>query len=84
MKTVEYEDDSDTDCNRSAWNDLQRFGEGNGKVENKRTNRNHPQCSIAGISQNTEKCPGDRMRLAVPQTPVKEYKLRRGKKTQEY
>ena len=44
-------------------------------LENKTTSRDHPNyCSIE-ISQNTEKSPGDLMRLVVAQTPVRNYQL---------
>ena len=42
------------------------------QLELRRQNRGHPNYSIVEISQNTEKCPGDLKRLAVPQTPVKD------------
>ena len=42
---------------------------------NNKTSGNHPNyCSIE-IGQNTEKSPGDWRRLAVTQTPVKDYQL---------
>ena len=37
--------------------------------------RDNLNYSIIKISQNTEKSPGDLMRLAVTQTPVKNYQL---------
>ena len=43
---------------------------------NKRTRGDHPNYSIIENGQNTEKSPGDLWRLAVTQTPVKDYQLR--------
>ena len=37
--------------------------------------RDHPNYFIIENSQNTEKSPGDSRRLAVTQTPVKDYQL---------
>ena len=47
----------------------ERLGKGTGKVENRRTNRDHPNHSITKIGQNTEKSPGD-LRGLITQTPV--------------
>ena len=38
-------------------------------------NRNHPNYNINKITQNTEKSSGDLRRLAITQTPVKDYHL---------
>ena len=59
---------------RRAWNDPQRFGKGVGRVGNLK-NREHPNYSIAKIGLNTESNPRDLRRLAVTQTPVKDYQL---------
>ena len=48
---------------------------GSGRVENWRMSRDHPKYSIVQIGQNTEKSPGDLRRLAVTQTPIKNYQL---------
>ena len=40
-----------------------------------RTSGDHPNYSIIENGQNTEKSPGDLRRLAVTQTPVKDYQL---------
>ena len=69
-KSMEYEGDSDTNCNRCAWNNPQRFGKGTRKLKNQRTRRDHPNYSIIKTIQNTEKSPGGLRRLAVAQTPV--------------
>ena len=48
---------------------------GAGRVQNWKTDRDHPKYSIVEIGQNTEKSPGDVMRLTVPQNPVKDHQL---------
>ena len=40
-----------------------------------RTSGDHPNNNIIEDGQNTEKSPGDLRRLAVTQTPVKDYQL---------
>ena len=70
-----YESDSDTNCNWCTWNNPQRISKENGRLGNKRTNRTHLEYSIIIIGQNTEKSPGDLKRLAVAQTPVRNYQL---------
>ena len=40
-----------------------------------RTSGDHPNYSIIENGQNTEKSPGDLRRLAVTQTPVKDYQI---------
>ena len=42
----------------------ERSPEGSGRVGNQKTNRNHPNYSIAKIGQNTERSPGNLRRLA--------------------
>ena len=44
-----------------------------GGLRNKRTCGDHLNYCIIKIGQNTEKCPGDLRRIAVTQTPVKNY-----------
>ena len=44
-------------------------------IENKRTNREHPNNSIDEISLNTEESSRDLSRLAVTQTPVRNHLL---------
>ena len=46
-----------------------------GRVGNQRMNPDHSNYSIGKIVQNTEKSSGDLRRLAVTQTPVKDYQL---------
>ena len=72
---MEHEGDDDTNCNWGAWNNLQSLGKVAGGVGNKKTNRYHSNYSIIEVVQNTEKSPGDLRRLAVTQTPVKDYQL---------
>ena len=57
--TMEYEGDGDTNCNRYAWNNLQRFGKETRRFRNHRTSRDHPDYSINKIGQNIEKSPRD-------------------------
>ena len=45
--------------------------EGPAEIGSWRTSGDHPNYNIVGNGQNTEKSPGDLMRLAVSQTPVK-------------
>ena len=51
------------------------IGTRTGRLENERTSRDHPNDSIIKIGQNTEKSPGDSLRLAVTQTSVEDHKL---------
>ena len=44
-----------------------------GRVENRRTNRDHSNYSIVEVNKNTEKSPEDLRRLAVIQTSVKDH-----------
>ena len=75
-KTMEYDGDSDTNCYWWTRNNPQRLGKETGRVGNRGTSRYHPNhTSIVKISQNIEKSPGDLRRLAVTQTPVKDYQL---------
>ena len=45
------------------------------RLGNKRTNGDHPSYCITEIGQNSEKSSGDLRRLAISQTPVKDYQL---------
>ena len=60
---MDHESDGDTNCGWYTWNNLQRTG----RLENKRTSRDHPDYIIIKIGQNTEKSPGDLRKLAVTQ-----------------
>ena len=70
---MEHESKSDTNCSLRTWNSPQRLGKWTERIGNKWTNRDHPDYDIVDISQNTEKSPRDQRRLAVTQTPVKDY-----------
>ena len=48
-KTVEYQSDSDTNCNWSSWNGPQRFGKRIERTENQRTNQDYPDYNIVKI-----------------------------------
>ena len=67
---MEHEGDNYT--NRD-WYSHQRIINGTGGLGGRRINGNHPNYYIIENSQNTEKSPGDLMRLAVTQTPVKDH-----------
>ena len=69
-KTVEHESDGDTNCNWCSWISTGPWGLGNN-----RKSGDHPNFSIIQIGQNTEKSPGDLIRLTVIQTPVKDHQL---------
>ena len=45
-------------------------------IGNQNENQNHTDYSIAEISLNTQKSPGDLRRCAVPQTQVKDQQLK--------
>ena len=75
-KAIKHDRNGDTRCNWCAWNDPQKFGKWVEKLGNKRTNKDHPNHSIAKIGQNTEKNPGDLRRRTVTQTPVKDHLLK--------
>ena len=74
-KAVKHEDNHDTNCNWSTWNGPQRLGKGTGIVGSWSSNQDHPDCNIVEIGQNTEKSPGDLIRLAVTHPPVKDHQL---------
>ena len=67
--------DGDTNFSWSTWDGLQRLRKGTERVENRETNRDHPDYSIVEITQNTEKSPGDLWILAVTQTLTKDHQL---------
>ena len=72
---MEHESDNYTNYNRCSWYSHQRINIGIGELRNKRTSRDHSNYFITDIGQNTEKSPGDLMRIAVTQTPVKDHQL---------
>ena len=75
-KSVEHENDRDTNCNWCTWNSHQRIYTGTEGFGNKRKSRDHPTNCIVEIGQNNEKCPRDLRRLAVTQTPVRNHRLK--------
>ena len=74
-KTMEYESDGDTNCNKCTRKNPQRLGKGNEIVRNQRTFGDHPNYYIIEIGQNTEKSPGDLRRPVGTQTPMKDHQL---------
>ena len=56
---MEYEGDSDTNCNWCAWNNSQRVSKETGKLGNERKSGVNPDYSIIKIGQNIEKSPGN-------------------------
>ena len=64
-KTVEHESDDYTNCNWCSWYSHQRISTRTEGLGNKKMSRDHPNCSIIEIRQNTEESPGDLRRLAV-------------------
>ena len=72
---MEHEGVGDINCNWSTWNNPQRIDKGTGGLGNKRTSGDLLNDSINKISQNTEKSPGYLRRLAVTQSPVRNYQL---------
>ena len=52
-----------------------RITKGTGGLGSWRTSRDHPNDYIIENGQNTEKNPGDLVRLAAAQTPVKDHQL---------
>ena len=76
-----HEVDSDANCNRSARNNLHRFGEGTRELRNQRTGIGLPDRGIIKIGQNTEKSHGGLMRFVITQTPVNDLQLTLVRKT---
>ena len=74
-KTVEYENDDNTNCNWCSLCSHHRISRRNWGLGNKRTSGDHPNYCIIEIGQNTEKSLGDLRRLAVTQTPVRNHQL---------
>ena len=52
---------------------LGRFWKEAGRIGNRTTNQGNPNCSIVKNGRNTEKSPGDRRKLAITHTPVKDH-----------
>ena len=72
---MKHEGDGGTNFNVRVWNDPQGLDKRAGRVENRRSSRDHPNNSILEVGHNIEKCPGDLRRLTVTQTPVKTHQL---------
>ena len=72
---MKYESDGDTNSNWCTRYSYQRIGTETGGLGNKKTKGDYLNYSLAEIGQNTEKSPGYFKRLAVTQTPVKNYQL---------
>ena len=72
---MEYEGDSDTNCNWPTRYSHQRIGTKTGGLGNKRTSGAHPNDNINKIGQYTKKIPGELSRLSVSQTQVRSHKL---------
>ena len=75
-KAMKYENDIEINCNWCSWNHPQKNWNGVKRLEIQRKNRDHPNYTIAKISQNTEECPGELRSLAVIQTLEKGHQLR--------
>ena len=73
--TMEHEDYGDINCDSCTSDNSQRIDNGNGRLGNKRTSRDHLDNSIIKIGQNTEKSPGDLRKLAVTQIPARNQQL---------
>ena len=72
---MEHESDLDTNCDWCTQYTHQMIGRENVGLGNMRSSGDHTNYSIDEIGQNTKKSPGDLGRLAVTQTPVKNYQL---------
>ena len=71
-KTMEHENDGDTDSNWRARNSHQSIGKETGRIGNKKMSGDHTNYSIVKLDKNTEKSPVDLSRLAVARTPEKD------------
>ena len=74
-KTMEPEGDNYTNCDRCFWYSNKRIIKETGEFGSWWTSGDHPNDSIIENGHNTETSPGDLMRLAVTQTPVKNHQL---------
>ena len=64
-KTLEHENDGNSNCNWNTKHGHQRIGTGTGGLGNRSTSRDLPGFSIVKIGENTKKSPGDLRRHAV-------------------
>ena len=74
-KVMEHESDGDASSNWSTRNDPQRIGKETGRAKNRETSIDYLNYSITKVGNNTEKSPRDLRRLAVSQSPVRNYQL---------
>ena len=72
---MEHDGDRETNCGWCTWDNPQRIGRVTGRVRIKRTSWDHQDYCIIKIGQNTENSPRDLKRIAVTQTPVRNYQL---------
>ena len=63
----------DTNFNWYVWYNNPKIDNRTGGLGNKRTSGDHLNYSIIKIGQNTEKCPGGLMRLAVTPTAMRNH-----------
>ena len=68
LKTIEYESDSDTNCNWCSRNGQQRIGTRTGGRSNQGASIDHPNYNIYKIGLNSEKSPEDLRRPDVTHT----------------
>ena len=73
---MEFAVDGDTSYSWRTWNNLQKLSKKTGGIGNQKKNKNHTDDIILKISRNIQGSPGDQMKFAVTQTPVKDYKLK--------
>ena len=72
---MEHEGDNCTNHDWCFWYSHQRIIKGTGGLGGWRTSGDHPNGTIEN-DQNTEKSSGDLRRVAVTQSPVKDYQLK--------
>ena len=67
---MEYDGDDYTKWKWRFWNSCEKLRKRAGRVGNRGTNRDYPNYIIVEVDQNTEKSPGDLMKLIITQTLV--------------
>ena len=74
-KSMEQENENDTNINWSAWNSpLKVLEKTTGVIRNQKMNRNRRNNIIIEIGQNTKRSPGNLSRLSVTLIPVRDHK----------
>ena len=73
---MEHKSDDYTNRDWCFWHWHQRIIKGTGGLGGRRVSGDHPNYNIIESGQKTEKSPGNLRRLAVTQTPVKDYQLK--------